>query len=240
MKTLTKTEARVGAMTAEEAGVATLERAIQIQGAAVALLSRGGSQISDWENTLKTWEQNRPWDVLPEGSEITYGKWHVWTEATLKVNGDPLTRKRLIALLAGLHGETAKAEAQIQAFEKAIEQPLILPNGRPKGSKNFDPGKTFSSSQDKRINGNSVGYLMGRLLKIDPDIQDRIGKDLEFTSINHAAQVLGVMPKRQRYELNPEVNTGNAAARIVDILGPAKAAELTTAITLILTSNGSN
>ena len=238
MKTLTKTEARVGAMTAEEAGVATLERAIQIQGAAVALLSRGGSQISDWENTLKTWEQNRPWDVLPEDSEITYGKWHVWTEATLKVNGDSLTRKRLIALLAGLHGETAKAEAQIQAFEKAIEQPLNPGAGRPaKGEKRY-PDNELNPEAARR--GTSVGYLMGRLLKIDPDIQDRIGKGLEFPSINAAAQALGVMPKRQRYELNPEVNTGNAAARIVDILGPAKAAELTTAITLLLTSNGSN
>jgi hypothetical protein len=237
MKTLTRNEALAGAMTAEEAGTATFMRALQIQGAAVALLSRGGSQISDWENTLKTWEQNRPWDLLPEDSEAPYGKWDLWTAATLKVNGDPLTRGRLVALLAGLHGETAKAEAQIQAFEKAIEQPLVLPNGRPKGSKNFDPDKSFSSSQGKRINGTSVGYLMGRLLKIDPNIQDRIGKGLEFASINAAAQALGVMPKRQRYELNPEVNTSNAAARIVDILGPAKAAELVTAITLQLTQS---
>jgi|GEM_PF-3798027 hypothetical protein len=227
-------------MTAEEAGVATLERAIQIQGAAVALLSRGGSQISDWENTLKTWEQNRPWNVLPEGSKITYGKWHVWTEATLKVNGDPLTRKRLVALLAGLHGETAKAEAQIQAFETAIEQPLVVPNGGDRRSKGFQGYPDNAENFEAARRGTSVGYLMGRLLKIDPDIQDRIGKGLEFPSINAAAQALGVMPKRQRYELNPEVNTGNAAARIVDILGPAKAAELTTAITLILTTNGSN
>jgi hypothetical protein len=238
MKTLSKTEARVGAMTAEEAGVATLERAIQIQGAAVALLSRGGSQISDWENTLKTWEQNRPWDVLPEDSEITYGQWHVWTKATLKVNGEPLDRDRLIALLAGLHGSTAKAEAQIQAFETAIEQPLELTQGFRSDLQPRYPDNEVNPEAARR--GTSVGYLMGRLLKIDPDIQDRIGKGLEFASINAAAQALGVMPKRQRYELNPEVNTGNAAARIVDILGPAKAAELTTAITLLLTSNGSN
>jgi hypothetical protein len=234
MKTLTRNEALAGAMTAEEAGTATFMRALQIQGAAVALLSRGGSQISDWENTLKTWEQNRPWDVLPEDSEITYGKWHVWTEATLKVNGDPLTRKRLIALLAGLHGETAKAEAQIQAFEKAIEQPLILTSGRPKGEKRY-PDNGLNPEAARR--GTSVGYLMGRLLKIDPDIQDKIGKGKQFRSINAAAQALGVMPKRQRYELNPEVNTSNAAARIVDILGPAKAAELVTAITLQLTQS---
>jgi hypothetical protein len=235
MKTLTRNEALAGAMTAEEAGTATFMRALQIQGAAVALLSRGGSQISDWENTLKTWEQNRPWDVLPEDSEITYGKWHVWTEATLKVNGDPLTRKRLIALLAGLHGETAKAETQIQAFEKAIEQPLAVGQGKRTDLQLHDPDKEVSPQQARY--GTSVGYLMGRLLKIDPDIQDKIGKGKQFRSINAAAQALGVMPKRQRYELNPEVNTSNAAARIVDILGPAKAAELVTAITLQLTQS---
>ena len=130
------------------------------------------------------------------------------------------------------------AEAQIQAFEKAIEQPLNPGAGRPaKGEKRY-PGNELNPEAVRR--GNNVGYLMGRLLKIDPDIQDKIGKGLEFPSINAAAQALGVMPKRQRYELNPEVNTGNAAARIVDILGPAKAAELTTAITLLLTSNGSH
>jgi len=237
MKTLTRNEARAGAMTAEEAGTATLMRALQIQGAAVALLSRGGSQISDWKNTLKIWEQNRPWDLLPEGSEKPYGKWDLWTEATLKVNGDPLTRKRLVALLTGLHGETAKAEGQIQAFEKAIEQPLAASHGGDRHSEDFQayPDKLDTSRAARH--GTSVGYLMGRLLKIDPDIQDRIGKGLEFASINAAAQALGVMPKRRRYELNPEVNTNNAATRIVEVLGPAKAAELVTAITLELTQS---
>jgi hypothetical protein len=234
MKTLTRNEALAGAMTAEEAGTATFMRALQIQGAAVALLSRGGSQISDWENTLKTWEQNRPWDLLPEDSEAPYGKWDLWTAATLKVNGDPLTRGRLVALLAGLHGETAKAEAQIQAFEKAIEQPLVIAHGGARQKQGY-PGNHENPEVARR--GNNVGYLMGRLLKIDPNIQDRIGKGLEFASINAAAQALGVVPKRQRYELNPEVNTSNAAARIVDILGPAKAAELVTAITLQLTQS---
>lgn len=233
MKTLTRNEALAGAMTAEEAGTATLMRALQIQGAAVALLTRGGSQLSDWENTLKVWEQNRPWDLLPEESETPYGKWDLWTAATLRVNGDPLTRKRLVALLAGLHGETAKAETQIQAFEKAIEQPLNpklgTKGGRPKGSKNPDP--------DKGLYGTNVGYLMGRLLQKDADIADKIGKGKQFRSINAAAQHHGLISKRKRYELNPEVNTNNAATRIVEVLGPAKAAELVTAITLQLTQS---
>lgn len=235
MKTLTKNEALAGAMTAEEAGTATLMRALQIQGAAVALLSRGGSQLSDWENTLKSWEQNRPWDLLPEGLETPYGKWDLWTAATLKVNGDPLTRGRLVALLAGLHGETAKAEAQIQAFEKAIEQPLEVGQGARTDLRPRYPDNEVDLV--KRARGTNVGYLMGRLLKIDSNIQDKIGKGLEYPSINAAAQSLGVMPKRKRYELNPEVNTNNAATRIVEVLGPAKAAELVTAITLELTQS---
>jgi hypothetical protein len=89
------------------------------------------------------------------------------------VNGDPLTRKRLIALLAGLHGETAKAEAQIQAFEKAIEQPLVIAHGGARQKQGY-PGNHENPEVARR--GNNVGYLMGRLLKIDPDIQDRIGK----------------------------------------------------------------
>ena len=86
------------------------------------------------------------------------------------MNGDPLTRGRLVAL----HGETAKAEAQIQVFEKAIEQPLNagVRTGRP--SKSHYPDNDLSSQKARQ--GTSVGYLMGRLLKIDPDIQDRIGK----------------------------------------------------------------
>lgn len=230
MKTLTRNEALAGAMTAEEAGTATLMRALQIQGAAVALLSRGGSQLSDWENTLKAWEQNRPWDLLPEESETPYGKWDLWTAATLKVNGDPLTRERLVALLAGLHGETAKAEKQIQAFEKAIEQPLRTTHGGKRVKGQGAPGHLAYGS-------NNVGYLMGRLLQKDADIADKIGKGKQFRSINAAAQHHGLISKRKRYELNPEVNTNNAATRIVEVLGPAKAAELVTAITLQLTQS---
>lgn len=126
----------------------------------------------------------------------------------------------------------------MKAFEKAIEQPLELGQGTRTDLQPRYPGDEVDPV--RRARGNNAGYLMSRLMRIDPDIQDKIGKGLEYPSINAASQALGVVPKRQRYELNPEVNTGNAAARIVDILGPAKAAELTTAITLLLTSNGSN
>ena len=216
-------------MTVEEAGVATSDRAIQLQGAAVALLAQQSARLQDWESTLDSWVENRPWQFLPEELEEKYGKWDLWTAATMRFNGDPLTRKRLIALLAGLHGETAKALAQIQAFEKAIEQPLNPGAGRPaKGEKRY-PGNA--------LRGNDVGYLMGRLLQKDADIADKIGKGKQYRSINAAAQHHGLVSKRKRYEINPEVNLNNAAIRIVEVLGPAKAAELMTAITKLTESN---
>lgn len=222
-------------MTVEEAGVATSDRAIQLQGAAVALLAQQSARLQDWESTLDSWVKNRPWQFLPEELEEKYGKWDLWTAATMRFNGDPLTRKRLIALLAGLHGETAKAEAQIQAFEKAIEQPLNPGAGRPaKGEKPY-PGKELTEQQARY--GNDVGYLMGRLLQKDADIADKIGKGKQYRSINAAAQHHGLISKRKRYEINPEVNLNNAAIRIVEVLGPAKAAELMTAITKLTESN---
>ncbi len=231
MKTLTKTAARAGAMTAEEAGVATTERALQLEGSTVALLF-SSTTLPDWERTLKQWSIHRPWQFLPEEEKTKFKKWHEWTAARLKFNGEPLNRDRLVALLAGLHGETAKAEAQILAFEKAIEQPLNPGAGRPAKGEIRCPGNELNPEVARR--GWNVGYLMGRLLKIDPDIQDRIGKGKEYASINAAAQSLGVISKRQRYELNPDVNLGKAAGRIVDVLGKGKAAELVNKLSFLI------
>ena len=220
-------------MTVEEAGIATFDRAIQLQGAAVALLAQQSARLDDWESTLDSWAENRPWLFLPEELEEKYGKWHLWTAATMRFNGDPLTRSRLIAMLGGLYGSVAKAEKRVIEFEKAIEQPLHpklgTKGGRPTGSKNPYP--------DKGLYGTNVGYLMGRLLQKDADIADKIGKGKQFRSVNAAAQHHGLISKRKRYELNPEVNLNNAAIRIVEVLGPAKAAELMTTITLLLTES---
>ena len=138
-------------MTVEEAGVANSDRAIQLQGAAVALLAQQSAKLNDWESMLDSWAENRPWLFLPEELETKYGKWHLWTAATMRFNGQPLTRARLIALLAGLHGETAKAEAQIQAFEKAIEQPLKVGQGARKeaGAEDGDRGTGCRRQQER-------------------------------------------------------------------------------------------
>jgi hypothetical protein len=220
-------------MTVEEAGVATSDRAIQLQGAAVALLAQQSARLQDWESTLDSWVENRPWQFLPEELEEKYGKWNLWTAATMRFNGDPLTRDRLIALLGGLYGSVSKAQARVIEFEKAIEQPMYpklgSKGGRPTGSKNRYPGNG--------LRGNDAGYLMGRLLQRDADIADKIGKGKQYRSINAAAQDYNLVPKRVRYEINPEVNLNNAAIRIVQVLGRAKAAELMTAITKLTESN---
>lgn len=217
-------------MTVEEAGVATFDRAIQLQGAAVALLAQQSARLQDWESTLDSWVENRPWQFLPEELEEKYGKWHLWTAATMRFNGDPLTRSRLIALLGGLYGSVAKAEKRVIEFEKAIEQPLRTTHGGKRVKGQRDPGPLAHRS-------NSTGYLMGRLLQKDADIADKIGKGKQYRSINAAAQHHGLVSKRKRYEINPEVNLNNAAIRIVEVLGPAKAAELMTAITKLTESN---
>lgn len=73
MKTLTKTAARAGAMTAEEAGVATTERALQLEGSTVALLF-SSTTLPDWERTLKQWSIHRPWQFLPEEEKTKFKK----------------------------------------------------------------------------------------------------------------------------------------------------------------------
>jgi hypothetical protein len=225
-------------MTKEEAGTATIERALQLEGSAIALLCREQMKRDDWEGQLKAWAENRPWEFLPDDADTKYGKVWVWTARRLTLNSEPLTRARLVALLAGLLGTTALAEARIQAFETEIEQPLVKegPQAGPgRGNKTSYPDNGFSDPQAKRMRGTDTGYLMARLQRVDPDIAGKIGPGKEYRSINHAAQELGIVARRQRYELNPDVGIPNAAARIVEVLGKAKAAELVAALSERLT-----
>lgn len=235
MRTLTRIEARAGAMTKEEAGVATVERALQLEGSAIALLCREQMKRDDWEGQLKAWAENRPWEFLPDDATAKYGKVWTWTASRLTLNGEALTRARLVALLAGLLGTTALAEERIQAFEAEIAQPLVLANGRPKGTKNRDPDNSFLGPQAQRMRGTDTGYLMARLQRMDPEVASKIGKGKPYRSINHAAQELGIVARRQRYEVNPEVDIENAADRIVAVLGANKSAELVAALTERLT-----
>ena len=85
MKTLTKDEARVGAMTAEEAGIGTYDRALQIQGSLAALISRQSASLEDWTNKLTAMETTRPWMHLPSEDkpswrclQVAKGSIHDW------------------------------------------------------------------------------------------------------------------------------------------------------------------
>jgi hypothetical protein len=232
MKTLTKAEARAGAMTKEEAGTATVERALQLEGSAIALLCREQMKRDDWEGQLKAWSENRPWEFLPDDASTKYGKVWVWTAKRLTLNSDPLTRDRLVALLAGLLGTTALAEQRIQAFEDEIEQPLRPGQGTRTDLQLRYPDNEVSGSTPR---GTNTDYLMTRLLRLDPEVASKIGKGKLYRSINHAAQELGIVARRQRYELNPDVGIPNAAIRIVEVLGKEKAAELAAALSERLT-----
>jgi len=124
-------------------------------------------------------------------------------------------------------------------FEAEIDQPLHAgkpgnPLGTNQHTRNPDPGKGCSTSGQW---GNNADYLMARLLRVDPDVASKIGKGKLYRSINHAAQELGIVARRQRYEVNPEVDVDNAADRIVAVLGTDKAAELVTALTQRLASS---
>lgn len=232
MRTLSKTEARAGAKTKEEAGIATLDRALQLEGSAIALLCREEMKRDDWESQLKAWAENRPWEFLPDDAEIKFGKVWAWTAGRLHLNGEPLTRARLVALLAGLLGTTALAEQRIQAFEAEIEQPLVVAHG---GKRDRQVVPEQLDGQAARMGSTNTGYLMARLQRLDPEVASKIGKGKPYRSINHAAQELGIVARRQRYEVNPEVDVDNAADRIVAVLGKDKAAQLVAAISQKLT-----
>jgi len=237
MKTLTKAEARAGAMTKEEAGTATVERALQLEGSAIALLCREQMKRDDWEGQLKAWAENRPWEFLPDDAAAKYGKVWTWTASRLTMNSEPLTRARLVALLAGLLGTVALAETRLQAFEAEIAQPLFRDGqqaGPGRGHKTPYPDKEVIGPLGSQY-GTNTGYLMARLQRIDPDVASKIGRGKPYRSINHAAQELGVVARRQRYEVNPEVDVDNAADRILAVLGADKASELVAALTQRIT-----
>lgn len=235
MRRLTPEQARAGAMTIEEAGHNTLERAIQLTASGKILCMQGMSSAESWDSYLNTIAQERPWQHLPEPPDPKRN-WKVWLQHELGLDENKLT-----LLLTGLLGTPAAAIERIKRFEHDIEQPqhpkLGTKGGNPSGAnqhtRNRYPGN--GSSQSSR-RGNDSSYLMARLLQVDPGISEKIGgKGKPYRSIQHAAQELGIVARRQRYELNPEVDVEHAAERIMKILGADKAAELVAAITQLIT-----
>lgn len=237
MKTLTHDEARVGAMTAEEAGEATYERALQIQGAMAALLSRQSAAITDWESLLGTMKITRPWMHLPK--DQPHKDFYKWLAAQFKIGGKPMSRDQLVAIVDAY--APGRGTPIVAEFEKAIERPYVAvdspggnnnPNGR-KGKNQSYPDNVDSSDRSGRQRGTSADYLMAQLIaKVGTDVVERIGPGRDFPSVMAAAVHYGIAKRRVRYEVTPDCNTSNAAARIVEVLGNEKATELITAIAL--------
>lgn len=238
MKTLTTDEARVGTMTAEEAGEATYERALQIQGAMAALLSRQSAAITDWESLLNSMKTTRPWMHLPK--EKPFKDFYKWLEAQFKIGGKPMNREQLVAIVDAY--APGRGVPIVGEFEQAIEQPYVAvgsrdnnPTGRNQHSRSSYPDNLTSDRSDRQ-RGTSADYLMAQLIaKIGPHVQEEIGPGRQFTSVMAAAVHYGIAKRRVRYEVTPDCNTSNAAARIVEVLGTDKTAELVTALTLQLT-----
>ena len=242
MTMLTKDEARVGAMTAEEAGVGTFDRALQIQGSLAALISRQSASLEDWTNKLAAMETTRPWMHLPS-EDKPYGDVYKWLKAQFTIGGDPLDRERLISIIDAYAPGMGKQ--RVAAFEAAIKQPYVRtgsknnnPSGKNQHNRSSDPDHL--SSQRGARGSTSADYLMARLIAAGVDVVAEIGPGKQFESVAAAARHYGITKERQRYEVSPSVNVGNAAARIVEVLGADKAAELVAAMTLIITTNGSN
>lgn len=232
MKTLTKDQARAGAMTAEEAGEGTFERALQIEGSMAALLSRQSSSLEDWSNLLKVMETTRPWEHLPT-QDKPYKDVYKWTQTQFKVGDQPLGREQLVRIIDAY--APGRGKPIVADFEKAIAKPYVAVGQH--GGKRTKQGDPDHLDAQRNLRGStSADYLMARLIEQEGrEVQQLIGPGRQFESIAAAARHYGIAKKRERYEVSATVSVSNAAARIVEVLGPVKAAELVTAITLQLT-----
>lgn len=159
MKRATPAQARAYAMTIEEAGNNTAERAHQLTATGRVLCMKGISTAEDWDSYLKVIAQERPWHHLPEPPDPNRD-WQVWLQAELGLNRD-----RLQQVLSGLlPGGDAAAKKRVQDFETEIEQPLHPGQGTRTDLRLPDPGKEVRSTSGKW--GNDADYLMARLLQI--------------------------------------------------------------------------
>lgn len=229
MPKLSKEEARVGAMTIEEAGIGTYDRALQIQGSLATLLSRESASLDSWTSKLEAMETTRPWMHLPT-EEQPYGDVYKWLSSTFKVGDQPLGRDRLISIIDAYAPGMGKQ--RVAAFEAAIEQPYVrAKRGGQRGNTNAkkneaDPGKDRFNPTSAARHGNSADYLMARLIAAGVDVVAEIGPGKRFPSVAAAARHYGITQQRARYELSPAVSIPNAAKKIIEVLGKDKARQL--------------
>ena len=229
-------------MTKEEAAQSgkELERAHGVSYALRAQLWQESAQHDSWLEMLDELEQAKPWMYLPEGAPA--GEFWKWMAQTYELPGGvKVTKDRLHAILTSFANE--QLEARALEFYKRIESPLFQgKRGAPKGNSNASknnayPGKDCLQDESQAArHGNSKAYLLDRLMREHPGIQDEIGpKPKPYQSVQAAAIAKGLIPPRKRYEVNPDASIANAAKRIHELFGDDKTAELITHLTALIT-----
>ncbi len=234
-------------MTKEEAAQSgkELERAHGVSYALRAQLWQESAQHDSWLQMLDELEQAKPWMYLPEGNPA--GEFWKWMDATYELPGGvKVTKDRLHAILTSFANEQLEARA-IEFYER-IDSPLFKgKRGNPSSADQPRKNGQFSPKSDPdhdtadpvaaaKRGSTSKAYLLDRLIREHPGIQDEIGpKPKPYPSVQAAAIAKGLIPPRKRYEVNPDASIANAARRIHELFGDDKTAELITHLTSLIT-----
>ena len=216
-----------------------LERAHGVSYALRAQLWQESAQHDSWLEMLDELEQAKPWMYLPEGNPA--GEFWKWMAQTYELPGGVKVNKdRLHAILTSF--ANAELEARALEFYKRIDSPLFKgkvgnSNRDPKTGRltNRYPGNDRADTEAAR-RGNTKAYLLDRLMREHPGIEEEIGpKPKQYPSVQAAAIAKGLIPARKRYEVNPDASIANAAKRIHELFGDDKTAELITHLTALIT-----
>ena len=217
-----------------------LERAHGVSYALRAQLWQESAQHDSWLQMLDELEQAKPWMYLPEGKPA--GEFWKWMAQTYELPGGiKVTKDRLHAILTSFANE--QLEARAIEFYKRIDSPLYqgkrggqLGNTNAKKNESYPDNVRLDADTEAARRGTSKAYLLDRLMREHPGIQDEIGpKPKQYPSVQAAAIAKGLIPPRKRYEVNPDASIANAAKRIHELFGDDKTAELITHLTALIT-----
>ena len=216
-----------------------LERAHGAMAALRIQLWQESAQHDSWLQMLDELEAAKPWMYLPEGAPA--GEFWKWMAQTYELPGGVKVNKdRLHAILTSFANE--QLEARAIEFYKRIESPLFkgkrggqLGNTNAKKNETYPDKDRFPEDSQAARHGTSKAYLLDRLMREHPGIQNEIGPGKTYPSVQAAAIAKGLIPARKRYEINPDANIANAAKRIHELFGDDKTAELITHLTALIT-----
>lgn len=216
-----------------------LERAHGAMAALRIQLWQESAQHDSWLQMLDELEAAKPWMYLPEGAPA--GEFWKWMAQTYELPGGVKVNKdRLHAILTSF--ANAELEARALEFYERIDSPLFKgkrggngANQHTKSKRNPDNDCSADTTEAAR-RGTSKAYLLDRLMREHPGIQNEIGpKPKPYPSVQAAAIAKGLIPARKRFEINPDSNIANAAKRIHELFGDDKTAELITHLTSLIT-----